>query len=47
MFHGDHSACLVEPGGAIQISMTEDGLIADPIFKVREEDINSGADTVS
>ena len=46
MFHGDHEAVLVEPGGAIEISMTEDGLMAAPVFKVREEATNA-ADTVS
>ena len=47
MFAGHHEAVLVEPGGAIEIFLTEDGLSCEAIFKPREAPPRSGADTVS
>lgn len=47
MFHGHHEACLVEPGGAIEIFKTENGVSSGAIFKPKKDAPTSGADTVS
>jgi len=47
MFHGDHEAVLVEPGGVAVVCMTAHGITAAPIYKRRQAASVQRADTIS